>query len=182
MTIWENSIETYILPYVKWVASGSLLCDAGNPKPVLHDNLEGGLEKERHERGVQEGWDIYIPMADAYWCMAMCDEGLPLPSPGDLPNPGLNPGLLHCRQILYHWATREAPHSHLLMANACWCVAMRDDGLPLPSPGDLPNPGLNPGLLHCRQILYHWATREAPHSHLPPADACWCVVETITEL
>ena len=21
--------------------------------------------------------------------------------------------------------------------------------------------GLNPGLLHCRQILYHWATREA---------------------
>ena len=28
-------------------------------------------------------------------------------------------------------------------------------GWPFPSPGDLPNPGIfNPGLLHCRQILY----------------------------
>ena len=30
-----------------------------------------------------------------------------------------------------------------------------------PSPEDLPNPGLNPGLLHCRWILNNWATREA---------------------
>ena len=27
--------------------------------------------------------------------------------------------------------------------------------LPFPSPGDLPDPGLNPGLLRCRQMLYH---------------------------
>ena len=38
-----------------------------------------------------------------YW------SGFPCPPPGDLPNQGWNPGLLHCRQILYHWATREAP-------------------------------------------------------------------------
>jgi len=25
--------------------------------------------------------------------------------------------------------------------------------LPVPSPGDLPDPGIEPGLLHCRQIL-----------------------------
>ena len=31
-----------------------------------------------------------------YW------SGLPSPSPGDLPNPELNPGLPHCRQTLYH--------------------------------------------------------------------------------
>ena len=31
-----------------------------------------------------------------YW------SGLPFPSPGDLPDLGSNPGLLHCRQILYH--------------------------------------------------------------------------------
>ena len=31
-----------------------------------------------------------------YW------SGLPFPSPGDLPDPGSNPGLLHCRQMLYH--------------------------------------------------------------------------------
>ena len=27
-------------------------------------------------------------------------------------------------------------------------------GLPFPSPGGLPNQGLNLGLLHCRQIIY----------------------------
>ena len=31
-----------------------------------------------------------------YW------SGYLFPSPGDLPNPGMDPGLLHCRQILYH--------------------------------------------------------------------------------
>ena len=30
-----------------------------------------------------------------YW------SGLPFPSPGDLPNPGIEPGLLLCRQMLY---------------------------------------------------------------------------------
>ena len=30
-----------------------------------------------------------------YW------SGLPFPSPGDLPDPGSNPGLPHCRQTLY---------------------------------------------------------------------------------
>ena len=30
-----------------------------------------------------------------YW------SGLPFPSPGIFPTQGLNPGLLHCRQILY---------------------------------------------------------------------------------
>ena len=33
--------------------------DAGNPKPVLCDNLVGG----DGERGVQEGGDMYIPNA-----------------------------------------------------------------------------------------------------------------------
>ena len=28
-------------------------------------------------------------------------EWVPCSSPGDLPNPGLNPGLMHCRWILY---------------------------------------------------------------------------------
>ena len=31
-----------------------------------------------------------------YW------SGFPFPSPGDLPDPGIEPGLLHCRWILYH--------------------------------------------------------------------------------
>ena len=35
-------------------------------------------------------------------------------------------------------------------------------GLPFPSPGDLPNPGLNPGLLHCRQTLYRLSHQGSP--------------------
>ena len=31
-----------------------------------------------------------------YW------SGLPFPSPGDLVDPGIEPGLMHCRWILYH--------------------------------------------------------------------------------
>ena len=40
-TNWENSTETYTLPYVKWIASGTLLCGTGGSNPVLSDNLEG---------------------------------------------------------------------------------------------------------------------------------------------
>ena len=35
-------------------------------------------------------------------------SGLPLPPPGIFPTQGLNLCLLHCRQILYHWATGKA--------------------------------------------------------------------------
>ena len=38
-----------------------------------------------------------------YW------SGLPFPSPGIFLTQGLNPHLLHYRQIIYHWATRQAP-------------------------------------------------------------------------
>ena len=41
-----------------------------------------------------------------YW------RGLSFPSPGDLHDPKIKPGLLHCRQILIHCTTREV---HLLM-------------------------------------------------------------------
>ena len=36
-----------------------------------------------------------------YW------RGQPFPSPGDLPNPGINPGFPHCRQILYQLGYQE---------------------------------------------------------------------------
>ena len=57
--------------------------------------------------------------------------------------------------------------SHVLLFVTPWTVAYQASpymgfsrqeywsGSPLPSPGDLPNPEVkNPGLLHCRQILY----------------------------
>ena len=48
--ICENNPETYSLSYVKQIASGSLMCDAGHPKPVLCDDLE-----EWGEEGDEKG-------------------------------------------------------------------------------------------------------------------------------
>ena len=38
-----------------------------------------------------------------YW------SGLPFPSPGDLPDPGIEPCLPHCRQTLYHLSHQGSP-------------------------------------------------------------------------
>ena len=38
-----------------------------------------------------------------YW------SGLSFPSPGDLPDPVIEPGLCHCRQILYHLSHQGSP-------------------------------------------------------------------------
>ena len=38
--IWENSIETCILPYVKQMTSASSMHEAGHSNPVLWDNTE----------------------------------------------------------------------------------------------------------------------------------------------
>ena len=38
-----------------------------------------------------------------YW------SGLPFPSPEDLPDPGIDPGLLHCKQTLYRLSHQESP-------------------------------------------------------------------------
>ena len=42
------------------------------------------------------------------FCRLEYCSGLPFSSPGDLPNPGSDPCLLHWQVDLYHWATREA--------------------------------------------------------------------------
>ena len=52
--IWENSIETCILPYVKQMTSASSLHEAGHPKPVLWDNPEEG-----GGRGFRTGGHMY---------------------------------------------------------------------------------------------------------------------------
>ena len=50
---------------------------------------------------------------------------------GIFPTQGSNPGLPHCRWILYCLSTRKAQEY--------W------SGWPIPSPGDLPDPGIEPG-------------------------------------
>ena len=73
-------------------------------------------------------------------------SGLPFPSPGDLPDPGLNPGLLaagsllHCRQILHQLSSQGSPwpyddrwsikildklQNHLSLSRALLCPGMK---------------------------------------------------------
>ena len=82
--------------------------------------------------------------------------------------------LLHWRQILYHLSHRGRLYelesevkllSRVRLFATPWTVAHHAppsmgfsrqeywSGLPFPSPGDLPNPGIKLGLPHCRQML-----------------------------
>ena len=67
--IWENSIETCILPYVKLMTSASLMHEAGHSKLVLWDNPEG-WGGEGGGRGIQDGGHTYI----RGWFMLMYDK------------------------------------------------------------------------------------------------------------
>ena len=52
------------------------------------------------------GWTVgakFLETRQGYW------SGLPFPSPGDLPNPGIEPSFLHCRQILYQLSYKGSP-------------------------------------------------------------------------
>ena len=50
----------------------------------------------------------------------------------------------------------QAPPSMGFSRQECW------SGLPFPSLGDLPDPGNNPGVLHCRQTLYRLSHQGSP--------------------
>ena len=52
--IWENSIETRILPYVKWIASPGSMHETVHSKPVHWDDPEG-WDGEGSGEGVQDG-------------------------------------------------------------------------------------------------------------------------------
>ena len=52
-----------------------------------------------------------------YW------SGLPVPSSGDLPNPGIKPHLQHCRWILYGWAIQKARVPESLYSKHSWVIS-----------------------------------------------------------
>ena len=108
-----------------------------------------------------------------YW------SGLPFPSPGDLPDPGIEPrspaNLLHCKQILYCWATRENPvyfvsyshnvlpaHEHITYNRSWAAKEAQDVGSLLLLWQIFPIQESNRSLLHCRQILYQLNYQESP--------------------
>ena len=113
------------------------------------------------------------------------------PPPGDLPNPGIEPASLLSPALAGRYfafrTTREPIHNQILTAYTLisytfvkyifatpWTVAHQAPPskgfsrqeywarLPFPSPGDLPDPGIEPGLLHCRQMLYHLSHQGNP--------------------
>ena len=60
----RESIEIYTLPYVKYITSGTMLCDADSSNLMFCDNLEG-WDGVGGGREAQEGGDICVPMADS---------------------------------------------------------------------------------------------------------------------
>ena len=68
------------LPYISVCVSYSVISDSLQPLGCIAYQAPLSIEFSRQE----------------FW------SGLPFPSPGYLPNPGLNPGLMHSRQMLYH--------------------------------------------------------------------------------
>ena len=61
--IWENNIETCILPYVKWIASPGSMHETGCSGLVPWDDPEE-WDEEGGGRGVQDG-EHMTPMADS---------------------------------------------------------------------------------------------------------------------
>ena len=90
-----------------------------------------------------------------YW------SGLTFPTPGDLPNHGLNPQLLHCQVDSLPLVPPGKPsQKKVLVAQSCLTLCNPMD---CSLPGSFVHgilQGLNPGFLHCRQILYHEPSEE----------------------
>ena len=104
-------------------------------------------------------------------------SGYHSPLQGIFPTQVSNPGLLHCRRILYQLSHQKWSEvkslSHVPFFATPWTVAHQAplsigfsrqeywSGLPFPSPGDLPNPGIKPRS-HYRQTLYHLSHQGSP--------------------
>ena len=68
---------------------------------------------------------------------------------GIFPTQGLNPGLPHCRRLLYQLSHQGSPR--MLECVACPFSIRSSD------------PGIECGLLHCRQILYQLSYQGSPN-------------------
>ena len=71
---------------------------------------------------------------------------------GIFPTQGLNPGLSHCRQILYQLSHQGSPRILEWVA--------------YPFSGGCPWPRNQPGSLHCQRILYQLSYEGSPEGHL----------------
>ena len=94
------------------------------------------LEKGRYENEVTQScptlcdpMDCSLPGSSAmgfsrqeYW------SGVPFPSAEDLPTQGSNPGLLHCRQTLYHLSHQGSwKREDIEACNSCWPIVVLEN-------------------------------------------------------
>ena len=105
---------------------------------------------------------------------------------GIFPTQRLNPGLLHCRQILYQLSHQGSPGILVWVAypfsrGSSWLrsLTLQVDSLPFEPPGKSKNSGvsslsllqgifLTRGLLHCRWILYQLSYQGSPKNYDKP--------------
>ena len=112
-----------------------------------------------------------------YW------SGLPCPHPGDLPGPGIEPASLMFTALAGRFFTKSATGKPLSLSESESCSVVSDSLRPhgLYSPwnfpgqntgvgslfllqGIFPTQRLNPGLPHCRQILYQLSHKGSPRT------------------
>ena len=85
--------------------------------------------------------------------------------------------LSHAQLFVTPWTVaRQAPLSMGVFRQTYW------NGMPFPPPRNLPNPESNLRLLqflHCRQILYHWATWKDLIRYIHSTDTTVCIINLI---
>ena len=113
MMLFSEPIERWIQIFVCWICA--VLCLVAQSCLTLCDSLNCSLP------GSSVHWDSpgkYTGMG----CHAL---------QGIFPTQGSNPGLLHCRQILYHWATREVHVEYKFNFKCrvgCWILRSKNQG------------------------------------------------------
>ena len=138
--IWENGIETCKISCMKRDASPDSMHDTGCLGLMHWDDPEGwygeggGFRmgntcKKKKKKKIEVNSFKKMEVLVALSCPTLCDpmncspldssstdfsrqecwSGLPFPLPGLFPTQGLNPSLLHYRQILYHQSYQGSP-------------------------------------------------------------------------
>ena len=142
-------------------ASCSIVSDSATPWSVAHQ-VSLYMEFSRQE----------------YW------RGLPFPSSGDLPRPGIEPRSPSLEVNSLPSEPQGKPHylllSHFSRVRLCatpqttahqappslgFSRQEHWSGLPLPSPGDLPNPGIEPGSPALQADALPSEPQGKPHMH-----------------
>ena len=99
-------------------------------------------------------------------------EGGADPPPGVFPTQLSNPSLLHCRRILYYWATRAAPR--LTLVTCPYCCSAAQSCWTLCNPMDCSTSGFP--VLHClpefAHTHVHWVSDAIQASFVTPFSSC----------